>query len=132
MGMKEITYNNIADTLLEEFQEYKLSQEYDEKDKEFQYATMGGFGRFLTQAVESESANEELIQKVFDFINQIYNGSEISNDDHSDTLQNLLYVEVFENLAQIKSGVEAAREYLQDKAKNDFENIFQHTGVEDN
>ncbi len=93
---------------------------------------MGGFGRFLTQAVESESANKELIQKVFDFINQIYNGSEISNDDHSDTLQNLLYVEVFENLAQIKSGVEAAREYLQDKAKNDFENIFQHTGVEDN
>lgn len=130
--MKEITYNNIADILLEEFPEYKQSKEYDDKDKEFQYATIGSFGRFLVKIIESELPNTELIQRVFEFINQIYNGPLISNQDNSDTLQNLLYVEIFENLAQTKLGAETSRKYLQDKAKNEFETVFKYTGVEDN
>ncbi len=129
--MKEITYNNITDTLLEEFPEYKQSKEYDDKDKDFQYATMGSFGRFLVQTIESEIHNTELIQRIFEFINQIYNGPQVGNQDGSDTLQNLLYVEIFENLAQTKLGAETARQYLQGKAKTEFETVFRHTGVEE-
>ncbi len=128
--MKEITYYNIVDTLLGTFPEYAHSKEYDEKDKEFQYAIMGGFGRFLTQSIEDETPNIELIERAFKFINQIYNGIQVSNQDGTDTLQNLLYIEIFENLAQTKSGTESARKYLEAKAKDEFEKVFSFTGIE--
>ncbi len=129
--MKEITYNNIVDILLQEFPEYKQSRYYNDADREFLYASMGSFGRFIVQIIENEAHDSKFIQRFFEFINQIYNGPEINNKDGSDTLQNLLYVEIFENLAQTKLGVESARRYLQGKAKIEFESIFKFTGVED-
>lgn len=128
--MRKNTYEEIVDILLEDFPEYGQSKEYDSRDKEFQYAIMAGFGRFLTQIVEDQSSNKQLIQRVFEFINQVYNGPQINNKDNTDTLQNLLYIEIFENLAQTKLGVEAARKHLLYKAKNDFETVFRYTGVE--
>lgn len=129
--MKEVTYSNIVTVLLEEFPEYGQSKEYD-GGKEFPYATMGGFGRFIVQAIENEPSNTELIQRIFEFINEIYNGPEVSNQNQSDTIQNLLYIEIFENLAQTRSGVDAARKYLQRTAKDEFETVFKYTGIKDN
>lgn len=128
--MKKIKYENIVAVLLEEFPEFEQSNYYDHESEEFQYATMGDFGRFLNHLIEREASHIELIKRAFKFINDIYNGSQVSNGNQSDTIQNLLYIEIFENLAQTKFGVKAARKYLLNKAKNDFETVFRYTGVE--
>ena len=127
--MKKITYNNLDNILIEEFPEFKKSKEYEDKDKEFKYAFIAGFSRFIVQMIDGETFKQEFIQRVFSFINDIYNGPEISKEDGSDTVQNLFYVEIFENLAQSKLAVEMARQYLQGKAKLEFETVFEHTGV---
>lgn len=129
--MEPITYNNIVNNLVERFPDYRMSDEFDKDSLHSQYVMFSGFGRFLTAEIEKEEQSDELTKRAFQFINEIYNGPTIKSDtDPQDTLQNLIYIEIFENLAQTKRGVQIARKYLIGKAKDEFETVFRYTGVE--
>jgi hypothetical protein len=130
--MEQITYKNIINKVVENFPEYKASEEFEKDSVDSQYAILAGFGKFLTRKIEEQAESQELIKRAFQFVNDIYNGPVVKNDsDPPDTLQNLFYIEIFENLAQTKKGVEAARKYLEGSAKDEFETVFKHTGVEE-
>jgi hypothetical protein len=129
--MKKITYENISDLLLHKFPEYKNSENYEPENTDLNYVVFGNFAQFLLARIAEYPETDELIQRVFGFINDIYNRTDIESSSGEDTVQNLLYIELFENLAQTKQGVALARKYLKERAKDEFETVFRYTGVEE-
>ena len=127
--MEKITYENITDTLLKRFPEYKESEYYDEDSTELNYVMIGNFSLFLSERIEKFSESDEFIQRVFQFVNEAYNDPSATNPakssmSGSDSVRNLLRVAIFENLGGTKKGIALAKKYLKDIANDDFEVVI--------
>lgn len=126
--MKNITYDNISQLIIVKFPELLKFGELDKDDLNSPYAVLHFFDSFLVKEINKDSGR---VQEIFDFINIAYNNFGISKSSSSDdTLQNLLYIEIFEQLAQTKEAIKNARKYLTGQAKDEFETIFRYAGIE--
>jgi hypothetical protein len=113
-------FTDAVASLQRHFPEYVIP---DKESTDLAYVVYADFADRIRGSIEG-GGHKELIQKVFDFINSEF------KDPNADTeYLNLLQVEIFENLAQSKSGIEAARINLRGDARTWFEKTLEYTGA---
>lgn len=130
--MQKIEYKNFIAEWSGLFPEFLEWVEYDPEYYTYEgepqaYTYLSDFCRLMMQKVEASTASEDpFLIKIFNVINQQY---ELLDSD-ANTLT-LITVEIFENLAQTKRGMEISRKFLtNEKAIHDFRESLKFTSIE--
>jgi len=124
--MKQITYDNVVDILLEKFPEYKNSERYfDESNKELQYIVLGNLSLMALEDIDKKT-DKSLAEKLIKFTDETMN-----NPNSGDELINLFQVEVFEQLVASRTGAILAKQLLHGKSIELLEQILKHYNTDE-
>lgn len=118
-NMQKITHDNAIAELLKRIPELKISHNFDEFELSQPTIVFDHFGDFLLEKINSHSADNDVIKRSFDLINEMME----AEDPHT---QNLPVVGVFEVVAGSKKGIEVAEQYLNSNGREWLNKVKQN------